>query len=259
MNKQTLVIIPGASKGIGQTFLNHYKKQENTKVIGINRTGIAGQKLDLMNEDATYEFVKNLDLSQTANIIYLHSVGIMKFEPEGKPHIDRDHDGIDDEVHASNYLTLVNLVEPLIEKTNKLNVPMTLCNIGSLSDIHAVPYWQSFSRTKNKVRQFCKTIREKNISSLVLNVSTTVDNKEALYGRTQADMEYKQSTQELLEKSINIIDGFHKKGIAYAEFDFYKHNPAFRTDHYTNLPKLYAQWAKDMGYEGKEIPQGIRI
>ncbi|MDP2947467.1 MAG: hypothetical protein Q8N88_05120 [Nanoarchaeota archaeon] len=46
---------------------------------------------------------------------------------------------------------------------------------------------------------------------------------------------------------------------SYAEIDFYKHNPNFKQDYFTNLPKLFATWQRDMGFAGKEVPHGIRI
>lgn len=257
--EKKLVIIAGANRGIGRTFLEYYQSQERTTVQGINRSGSSGNKLDLMNEEAVHEFVDGLNLETASEVIYLHSIGVMKFEPKGKPEIDRDLDGIDDEVYASNYQTLVNFAEPLIERTHKLDLPLTICTIGSISDLFKVPFWQSFYRAKNLMRAFCKTIPEKNVASIVLNVGSMTDGKESVFGRTQADTRYWQTSQELLEKSISLLDSFQQLRTPYAEFDFYKHNPLFREDHYTNLPKLYAQWARDMGYKGKQIPLGIRI
>lgn len=259
MDELNLIIVAGASRGIGKTFLEEYKKQNNTICYGINRNGCAGEKLDLMDSNATYKFVNKLNLKEVSKIIYIHSIGTDKFEPEGKPHIDLDEDGIDDEVLSSNCSTFLNLAEPLIDKVRPTKIPMSICNIGSISDVFNVPYWQSFSRAKNKVRQFCKSTYETNINSIFLNISSTLDENHNTYGRKNIDTSYWQTSSELLEKSFSLLDNFHKMSTNYAEFDFFKFNPSFRPDYFTNLSKLYATWQRDLGFIGKEIPSGIRI
>ena len=253
-----LVIIAGASRGIGKAFADRYRS-EGTSVIGINRTGSAGQKLDLMDKNAAYHFVKNLECKEIQKIVYIHAIGVDKFEPQGTPLIDYDGDGIDDEILASNYLSFLHLAEPLIDIVKNLSVPLTLCNIGSISDVFQVPFWQSFTRAKNKVRQFCKSIHEEGINGLVLNVSSTLDEEGRTYGRKSIDTTYWQTAAELVYRSFGILNSFDSFSVKYAEFDFYKHNPSFRRDYFTNLPALYATWQRDLGYTGKEIPLGIRI
>jgi short-subunit dehydrogenase len=259
MNTKKLIIIAGASRGIGKAFLDQYKKLKDVIPYGINRTGAAGEKLDLMDVNASYKFVKNLDLKDVSRIVYMHAIGIDKFEPQGRPHIDFDGDGIDDEVLSSNYSAFIHLAEPLIDIVKTTKIPMTICNIGSISDIFQVPYWQSFSRAKNMVRQFGKSINETGINSLVLNVSSTLDEDGNTYGRKNIETTYWQTTNELIEKSFRVLDDFYKVSSNYAEFDFFKFNPSFRRDYFTNLPELYATWQRDLGFVGKEIPLGIRI
>ncbi len=254
-----VVIVSGASKSIGKAFLDQYKTQTDIIPIGLNRTGSAGVMLDLTDPNAAYHFVKDLSLDGVSRIVYMHAIGIDKFEPQGQPEMDFDGDGIDDEVFSSNYLTFLHLVEPLIDRVKHEQTPLTICNIGSISDIFMVPYWQSFSRAKNKVRQFCKSIGEPNISSVVLNISSTLDDKGNTYGRKNIDTTYWQTTSELVERSFDTLDSAHRLNSNYAEFDFYKYNPSFRKDYFTDLPKLYATWQRDLGFTGKEIPPGIRI
>lgn len=259
MNQKKLIIISGASRGIGKSFLDSYKKEDNTLTIGLNRTGSAGEKIDLMDANSAYRLVKDINMSDVSRIVYMHAIGIDKFEPCGKPHIDFDGDGIDDEILSSNYLAFTNLAEPLIDRIKSEKISMTICNIGSISDIYNVPYWQSFTRSKNKVRQFCKSINYDGIDSLVFNVSSTLDEEGNTFGRKNIDTTYWQKSSELVEKSITTLDNFYKIASNYAEFDFFKFNPSYRTDYFTNLPQLYATWQRDLGFMGKEIPLGIRI
>ncbi len=244
-----LVIVSGASRGIGKAFFDSYKN-----AIGISRT--TGEKLDLMDSNATLDFVRNLNLTGVERLVYLHSVGMDKFEPHGKPHIDYDKDGIDDEVLASNLTTFQNFVEPLLDK---VQIPTTICAVGSISDIFNVPFWHSFSRSKNRIRKFLKSLCRGNVKGLVLNVSSTLDEEGRRYGRINADTTYWQTAKELVAKSSGILDSFQEIDANYAEFDFFKHDPSFTRDYFTNLPRLYERWQRELGYEGKEVPIGIRI
>jgi NADP-dependent 3-hydroxy acid dehydrogenase YdfG len=255
-----LIIISGGSRGIGRAFADYYSSQPNTDIRRISRKDNSGlTQLNLLNESQVNGFVTSLNLGQVRDIVYMHAVGIDKFEPEGKPQIDYDHDGIDDEVYATNVTAFLNLAEPLIDKVKLTKTPTTICNIGSVSDIYMVPFWQSFSRAKNIVRTYLKSINLDNVKSIMLNVSTTLDEDKTKYGRIYADTTYWQTTEELLSNSINSLEGMKDLNCHYAEFDFYKRNPNFRQDYFTNLPKLFASWQRDMGYAGKQVPLGIRI
>lgn len=255
-----LVIISGASRGIGKTFADHYRTKENTEVIGISRSAKNLVNLDLLDETEANNFVNKLNLEKVTDILYIHSMGIDKFEPNGKPHIDYDNDGIDDEVYGGNVTAFLNLVEPLIEKVKQTKIILTLCQIGSVGDIYNVPYWQSFTKSKNIVRKFIKSqTYNQNVKGITLNISSTLDENNRKYGRINADTTYWQTEKELINKSIDYLDGMGLSTANYAEFDFYKHNPNFKPDYFTNLPKLFASWQKDMGFAGKEVPHGIRI
>ncbi len=255
-----LVIISGATRGIGKAFADYYRPLENTAVIGIGRSKKTElTQLDLFDEPEVNRFVDQLDLSSFRDMVYIHAVGVDKFEPDGKPHIDRDGDGIDDEVYATNVTAFLNLADPLIEKAKQIKTPMTIVNIGSISDIYGVPYWQSFSRSKNMVRKYLKSIALTNVKGITLNVGSTLDENNNRFGRVNADVSYWQTAQELVAKSIRSIEGMMHLDSTYVEIDFCKYNPNFKPDYFTNLPKLFANWQRDMGFAGKEVPHGIRI
>lgn len=255
---EKLVIIAGARRGIGKTFFDHYSAKENVDIIGITRSSKKGLvQLDLYNEQNVREYIKSIPISKYGSVLYLHAVGIDKFEPNGVPHID--YDGIDDEVFASNVSAFKNLADPLIEYVAKENIPTTICNIGSISDQYDVPFWNSFSKAKNIVRQYVKSVHDSCVTGLMLNVSSTLDEEKNTFGRVNADTTYWQTAQELLEKSIDLVDNAHAFNTSFIEADFYKPNPNFRADYFTDLSRLYANWQKDMGLEGKKIPHGIRI
>jgi len=256
-----MVIVSGATRGIGKTFANYYSSQKNTEVIGIGRSNKPNlMQLDLLDETKVNYFVNKLNLKQLKEIIYMHAVGIDKFEPNAKPQFDLDGDGIDDEVYESNVTAFFNLAEPLVEKVKQIKIPITICNIGSISDIYEVPFWQSFSKSKNIVRKYLKSIRLKNVKGITFNIGSTLDEENRKYGRINADTTYWQTVQELIPKFMGSIERMKSINSNYAEFDFYKHNPTFKQDYFTNLPKLFALWKKDMNFAGKDIiPLGIKI
>ena len=260
-DKRQMVIVSGARRGIGKSFFDYYNSKPNTDCTGISRTSDCGYlHLDLLNELAVNTTVASLDIDGIEKILFIHAVGIDKFEPKGVPHIDYDGDGIDDEVYNSNVTTFLNLATPLIEKTNRLKILMTICNIGSISDVYMVPFWQSFSRAKNIMRQYVKSINNPLVRGIFLNVGSTFDESDInKSGRIKADTTYWQTSKELVQKSAPCIDEVMNGHAMFAEFDFYKHNPHFRPDYFTNLPNLYFIWQRDMGFEGKEVPHVIRI
>jgi len=266
INYNKLIIISGTSRGIGKYFLQHYSNQENMKTIGISRTKNHPniQSLDLYNADVTKQFVEELSLEGLEKIIYIHSIGIDKFEPFGKPNIDKDNDGIDDEVYATNVTTFMNVAKPLIEETSKRNIPLNIVNIGSISDNNSstsdkyVLFWQSFSKSKNIIRNYIKMDNHQNVRGVFLNVSTVLADNE-MYARKLADTTYWLPVEDLIKDAVPYINNFNSPNIKCMELNFLNHSPKYTSDYYTNLPELYKIWQRDMGLGDKAIPQGIRI
>lgn len=258
MDKKNLYLVAGARRGIGKTFANYFRSKNDGDVMGFSRKQIGlCKQLDFLNVENVENLVGGINFNKFEKIVYLHSIGIDKFEPEGKPQIDLDKDGIDDEVYGTNVVAFRNLADLLVKQSKEKDLALTLINIGSISDIFDVPYWQSFTRSKNIVRQYMKANSSDRINGLMLNISSTLDVDAEVYARKFANTTYWQTESELLNKvkplfEINLNSN-------YAEFDFFKHNPNFKSDYFTNLPELLKTWKKDMGYEGKEIPLGLRI
>ncbi len=259
-DEKVLVIIPGARRGIAKSYFQHYVKQSNTQCICISRTKETGNfvKLDLFQENKTFEFVKSLDLHNIDKVIYIHGVGIDKFESKGIPAIDVDGDGIDDEVYQSNVVTFLHLTEPLIEKVSRRHIPLTICNIGSLGDIYNVPFWQSFTKSKNILRKYMKSNTIESVKSIFFNVSSTLDDEGEKYGRPYADTTYWLDSKELVKRSLQYLDAFDMNS-GHLELDFFNPCPWYTKDYFTNLPALYQAWQRDMGYQGKDVPENIRI
>ena len=260
-DKKKLVIVTGSSRGIGKAFLDHYTKEDNTVCYGLSRSNSKNyHPTNLFDSNQAYDFVKQLDMKDIGSVFYMHSIGIDKFEPDGKPHIDVDGDGIDDEIYQTNVAAYLNLAEPLIDKICKEKLPVQIVNIGSISDTFNVSYWQSFTKAKNIVRNFGKSINTENIQDIMLNVSSTLDEYGDMFGRINADVTYWQTTDELLDKAVPYLKAIAEINTPHSEASFFKYNPNFTKDYFTNLPKLYKTWQRDMGFkEDEPIPHGIRI
>jgi len=62
-----------------------------------------------------------------------------------------------------------------------------------------------------------------------------------------------------LDKSIDHLEGMQDSRANHTEYDYFKFNPSYRADYFTNLPKLYESWQREFGLEGKKTPPGLRI
>jgi hypothetical protein len=118
----------------------------------------------LLDQKRSEQIIQELyERHKPKEINLIHSIGIDKFEPDGKPHIDEDRDGIDDEIYATNVTTFMNVTEPLIEIASQEEIKLALYAIGSISDTFNVPYWQSFTKAKDLVRNYMKSHAGPNI------------------------------------------------------------------------------------------------
>jgi len=259
MDKQ-LVIIAGFCGGIGKAFFNYYMRQPSTECIGIGRKCEPSKNqiaLDLADEEKAREIITNMDLEKYTKAVYLHGIGIDLFEPDGRPEMDYDQDGIDDRIYESNVQTLMNAAKPLMRMVAEKNKRLTLCAIGSISDHFKVPLWQSFSRSKDIVRTFFKSTSNQYLNNVMINVSSVLcdDNK---YARKFADTTHWLKPEQIIEISTPILDRDLKA--KYIEFDIFNPSPDYRQDYFTNIPRLFEQWRQDMGYaKGERIPHGLRI
>jgi len=255
-----LVLIAGASAGIGRAYFDHYIRQKNIICYGIGRKSSNNThhiKADLLDKEHAESVAKNLNPENVSSILYMHLIGLDKFEPEGIPEIDEDKDGIDDRVLASNFETFKNLAVPLIAKAQEYNKRIHIVNVGSISDIYKVMFWQSFSRAKDEIRRFMKE-QPPELFSTFLNVSSVATDFEK-YGRPYADTRYWLRPEELVSRSLSIIER-DTTASRYIEVDIFNPDPNFRSDYFTNLPELLKKWKHDMGIkEDEEVPRGLRI
>jgi short-subunit dehydrogenase len=173
MNRE-LFLITGASGKLGLAFVEQLKK-DNKTILGLVRKdfkieGVQLLKADLLDENIVLATFKTFDFSGFGTITLIHPVGKFKFERDSSPVIDTDQDGIDDEVYGTNVLTLKNTIKALLSLVNR-NQKIKVCGFASVSDKHDIPFWNSYTKSKNILRGYLKELCEQNyIHALMVNV-----------------------------------------------------------------------------------------
>ena len=240
-----LFIVTGASGRLGEAYIEALKK-DGKEVIGISRKPISSKadkviQLDLLDRVQTKPVIQEIDLSGYTKIYLIHTVGKFKFE-KGQEVLDNDKDGIDDEVYATNVLTLKNLIEPLLISVK--NQKVIICAFASVSDRHDVPYWKSYTHSKNILRKYLQMLYdfEKISAALMVNVST-IDTGNENTLRPFADKTYWLKSEEIVSKSLPVLESLQ----AYAEIDVIKEKPNFDEKYYSDHSAILEKWHREMG------------
>ncbi len=249
---KTLFIIGGASGEIGAEFVRRLIVSQ--QVIGISReneldissTNLRWLHFDLANPNETYKIVERMDFSKFARVVFIHSIGIDKFENIDYPRIDKI-ETIDPVVYNSNVNTYKYFATALIKKLGQerkggAKTQLTLAMIGSVADKHGLIFLTSFSESKNIVRGYMRDAvgRYPWVTSLAINISSTIT-KSALKIRPHADTTYWLTPQEVVKKSLSTL---LETTQGYKEINLYKKDPQYEPDYYTNNDKVFRRWSK---------------
>ena len=244
MNQQ-LYIVTGASGKLGEEFINTLKKT-GKEVLGLSRKKSVSEAdrvllFDLLDTDQTTTALKKEIFLRYSEIYLIHTVGKFKFE-NGKNTQDDDGDGIDDEVFATNVLTLKNIIEPLLSTIERQR--LVICVFASVSDRHDVPYWASYTRAKNILRKYLQALcsLEKVSAALVVNVSTVDTGNESIL-RPLADKTYWLKPEEIVNKTLPLLGSIQ----TYTEIDVTKEKPDFDEKYYLDHGAILEKWHKEMG------------
>ena len=173
---------------------------------------------------------------------------MFKFEMFGFPGVDKDKDGIDDEVFASNVLTFLHIFNALKQKVEKIKgLRFTICAFGSISDKYNIPFWKSYTKSKDFLRGVIKSAalndKSKLIRAIFVNVSTTDTGNERNL-RPYANRKYWLKPKEIVKASLPLI--LKKKDI-WNELNIYKPNPNFDPTWYTNHENVLKRWEMQIG------------
>lgn len=252
----SLAIVTGAKGALGRAYLEGLRTMPNMKRMGIVRSEPTASELvegveyksgiDLTNQKLAAEAIASLSLDTVKKIFLIHPVGKFKFDASPRD-IKNDKD-IDPEILASNVHSLTNIALPLIEKKPKETQLVIGC-FGSVSDKYNVPFWNEYTASKNRLREFLLSIgpalhSNGTIRSVFINVSTTnTGNENAL--RPHADSAYWLNPSAIVDQSLPHL--LAHTAMQYQEMDIINPKPGFNPeDYYRNVEALKGKWLKEM-------------
>lgn len=242
--KDSLFLITGASGKLGLSFIEKLKEQD-AGVVGISRKellieGVETHKTDLLNREKVDGVFKAIDFKPYKNIYLIHAVGKFKFEKDQQNIIDVDQDGIDDEVYDANVLTLKNALQALLAQDYPVKIKV--CTFASVSDKYDIPFWQSYTKSKNIMRDYLKELYEQGfIQALVVNVST-VDTGNENNLRPRADKTYWLDPREVVSAVLPELLDLS----GYKEIDVIKERPGFGESYYLDQEAIIKKWESEM-------------
>ena len=254
-----LVVITGANGALGKAYIQKFSHIDDYKCVAVSRT-----KTESKHENVIYientdlldaykvktEIDKKVPIAICDEILFIHPVGRFKFERWQRPEIDNDKDGIDDEVYASNCTTFLNVEEPLsLFASQEGSIDdFAVCGFGSVSDRYKVPFWLSYSKAKDVLRQNISTLARQNgknlkVRGVFINVSSVnTENENKL--RPNADKTYWLSPSEIVDDSFDILT--QKQRIRNVEMDVFKYIPGFDPEIYYSPQVVWDRWMHEM-------------
>ena len=249
-----LAIVTGANGKLGKAYLDHFSSKEDFYVVSFSRsaqdersTVFKSVSVDLLDQANVSLEIEKIDFSSYKEIVLVHPVGKFKFQKQEIPEIDSDSDGIDDEVYSSNVVTLQNILTPLIGCTKNIETQIFVCAFGSISDRYRIPFWSSYSKSKNILRGILKCLTEQSvlrskINVLFVNVSS-VDTGNENKLRPYADKKFWLKPEAIVAKSLDYL---LSEFTGYREIDVYNPVPNFDTNYFHNNKKIFQKWLKEM-------------
>lgn len=203
-------------------------------------------RCDLLKPSEVKSMFTSLDL--LGDLTYVHLPGKFQFQDENHPIVDINNDGIDDGIFATNVETFRNVRSYLFEYLRKNpEAKLKLVAIGSTSDLYDIPYWHSFTQSKNELRkEFRKMYGNQDIygrvSSLFINVSTT-DGEQLAGERPYISKQFVLTPKEILDQSLQyVLESRHDS----LEISILKPNPDFEKENFLKDDEIKKRWYNDM-------------
>jgi len=257
-----LAIVTGVNGALGSAYLAQLAAYRNIQCVGISRSQVNDKisdvtyidRVDLLDAEAVRRKIdREVPFSNSQEVIFVHPVGRFKFEENKAPEGDLDGDGIDDEVFNSNVRTFENVEKPLIDSSQQCGTvnEIVLCGFGSVSDKYKVPYWKSYSLSKDqlrmdiagKARKGGHGLRYRGIFVNVSSVNTGNENKL----RPNADTTNWLQAEEIVDDTIQLLT--REGRIRNLEVDIFKPIPQFDPDVYYSEDEVWKRWMREMGRE----------
>jgi NAD(P)-dependent dehydrogenase (short-subunit alcohol dehydrogenase family) len=253
-----LVIIAGAAGEIGSSYAKALAEKEIDVIAVIRNKKLSFQSsfvkeiiCHLEDEKSIEGAFSLVDLSKYQEVIYLHTIGVDKFDPRGYPDV-RPMKTIDEDVYNTNVNSFKYLMRYLVKnigdnnQKNKKPTTLKIAMIGGVADKYAPFVIESFCEVKNIIRQYIQSqtaLHPEWISGLSINVTSTITSS-ALSVRPFADTTCWLTPQEVVDKSLDALIA-EKPG--YEEVDIIKKLPNFTSGYYEDKHMLYEKWSKETG------------
>jgi len=238
-----IVIVSGASGSLGEEYLKYFSNKQKFKVLGLSRSkpkkkikNVEYLYCDLLNSTKVQNEISLIDFEQFSEIIFIHPVGKFSFEDKN------NGNSLNNKIYDSNVLTFINVAN-ILSKFIEKNKKIIFCCFGSVSDKYKVPYWKSYTQSKQELRKIVRKLSEnKNIRGVFVNVSTVFTGNENKL-RPFADTKYWLKPKKIVSKSIpEIISGKSQ----FIELDVFEPHPNFKEDYYLDHEAIYNKWKKEM-------------
>lgn len=254
-----MVIVTGANGAVGKSYIEYFLSKNDTKSVAISRgdmeTNATHYKADLIDPVSTRKVIERLDLRGISVVILIHAVGKFKYEPDNDKNEEKI---IDEEVYSSNYQTFINIALPLVEKLeeehkNGRMTSLVLCAFGSITDKYEIPFWHSYSCSKNALRKYIKSLAHSEswqglIRGRFINVSTTDTGNENILrpNVTEEEKKYWLKPFTIVEESIETIESLLPM---WKEIDIFVIMPGFSAEEYFgNNEIIKKKWMRQTGY-----------
>lgn len=253
-----LAIIAGAAGEIGTTFCHFFANKQidciavvRNKQLPIKSTYIQPVSCNLDSQRDVEEKFSAIKFDQYQQVIYLHTIGVDKFDPRGYPEVQK-METIDPDVYNANvnsFKYLMRFLVGKIESTNKSLIEKTELKISCIAgtaDKYSPFVIESFCEAKYIVKQYIQSqcsIHPNWISGLSINITSTIT-QSALAVRPHAETTYWFLPEEVVKESF---ENLLKKGVGYSEIDLIKKSPNFVQGYYENNELLYEKWSKETG------------
>jgi len=258
MKKKKLVIIAGASGEIGTTYCKELVRYGVNCIAVIRHTPIeikspVLKEIQCHLDNAADIEVKfsDLNLEEYDQVVYLHTIGVDKFDPRGYPNIV-PIETIDPDVYNTNVNTFKYLMRYLtkrirtINSTRKNKIALKFSMIAGVADKYTPFVIESFCEAKFIVRQYIQSqvsLYPEWVSGLSINVTSTIT-ASALAVRPHADTTYWLQPQEVVDQSLEALLA---ESVRYHEIDLIKKLPNFVEGYYENNQTLYEKWSMETG------------
>lgn len=256
--QKKLVIIAGAAGEIGTAYINDLIEKgvecigiiRNKQVEGIKSPLFRSIVCHLDNAQEIAQVFAEVDFSEYDQIIYLHTIGVDKFDPRGYPNI-QPMNTIDADIYNTNVNSFKYLFRYCVARVRKVNnsgKKLSLKNviIAGVADKYTPFVIESFCEVKFILRQYIQSavgLYPEWCSGLSINITSTIT-KSALAVRKFAETEFWLTPEEVVDRSVVelVLD---TKG--YNEIDIIKNSPQFIQGYYENNKVLYEKWSKETG------------